>query len=105
MMPSVVLTLTKASMALRMGDLMMYEHEMDSYKEVKSAESTSCSCFAKPKAGRLACSCILQQKQLSGAPLPPDTSGLHVRGTAVGCPGTARVLEALVLVNSVLLGA
>ncbi|XP_071668897.1 BLOC-2 complex member HPS3 isoform X2 [Patagioenas fasciata] len=33
-MPSVVLTLTKASMALRMGDLMMYEHEMDSYKEM-----------------------------------------------------------------------
>lgn len=60
MMPSVVLTLTKASMALRMGDLMMYEREMDSYKEVKSAESTSCSRFAKPKAGGLACSCILR---------------------------------------------
>ncbi|XP_068548280.1 BLOC-2 complex member HPS3 [Anas acuta] len=32
-MPSVVLTLTKAFMALKMGDLMMYEHEMGSYKE------------------------------------------------------------------------
>ncbi|NXI61512.1 HPS3 protein, partial [Anseranas semipalmata] len=31
--PSVVLTLTKAFMALKMGDLMMYEHEMDSHKE------------------------------------------------------------------------
>uniref|UniRef100_A0A8C3CB55 HPS3 biogenesis of lysosomal organelles complex 2 subunit 1 n=1 Tax=Cairina moschata TaxID=8855 RepID=A0A8C3CB55_CAIMO len=32
-MPSVVLTLTKAFMALKMGDLMMYEHEMGSHKE------------------------------------------------------------------------
>ncbi|KAI1236078.1 hypothetical protein IHE44_0002175 [Lamprotornis superbus] len=32
-MPSVVLTLTKAFLALKMGDLTMYEHEMDSYKE------------------------------------------------------------------------
>ncbi|NXA48948.1 HPS3 protein, partial [Nothocercus julius] len=31
--PSVVLTLTKAFMALKMGDLMMYKHEMDSCKE------------------------------------------------------------------------
>ncbi|NWU96287.1 HPS3 protein, partial [Upupa epops] len=37
MMPSVVLTLTKAFMALKMGDLTMYEHEMDSYKETKLA--------------------------------------------------------------------
>lgn len=36
-MPSVVLTLTKAFMALKMGDLTMYEREMDSYKEVKCA--------------------------------------------------------------------
>ncbi|NXS43626.1 HPS3 protein, partial [Balaeniceps rex] len=36
-MPSVVLTLTKAFMALKMGDLTMYEREMDSYKEVKYA--------------------------------------------------------------------
>ncbi|PKU38523.1 hermansky-pudlak syndrome 3 protein isoform x1 [Limosa lapponica baueri] len=35
-MPSVVLTLTKAFMALKMGDLTMYEHEMDSYKEINS---------------------------------------------------------------------
>ena len=48
-MPSVVLTLTKAFMALKMEDLMMYEHEMKSYKEVKYAESMSCSCFAKPE--------------------------------------------------------
>lgn len=48
-MPSVVLTLTKAFMALKMGDLTMYELEMDSYKEVKYAESMSYSCFAKPK--------------------------------------------------------
>ncbi|NXB43012.1 HPS3 protein, partial [Leucopsar rothschildi] len=32
-MPSVVLTLTKAFLALKMGDLTMYEHEMDSCKE------------------------------------------------------------------------
>ncbi|XP_074768412.1 BLOC-2 complex member HPS3 isoform X3 [Athene noctua] len=32
-MPSVVVTLTKAFMALKMGDLIMYEHEMGSYKE------------------------------------------------------------------------
>ncbi|KFV76297.1 Hermansky-Pudlak syndrome 3 protein, partial [Struthio camelus australis] len=32
-MPSVVLTLTKASMALKMGDLTLYEREMESYKE------------------------------------------------------------------------
>ncbi|NWX89526.1 HPS3 protein, partial [Nothoprocta pentlandii] len=31
--PSVVLTLTKAFMALKMGDLMMYKREMGSYKE------------------------------------------------------------------------
>ncbi|XP_031976129.1 Hermansky-Pudlak syndrome 3 protein isoform X5 [Corvus moneduloides] len=36
MMPSVVLTLTKAFLALKMGDLTMYEHEMDSYKEINS---------------------------------------------------------------------
>lgn len=34
-MPSVVLTLTKAFMALKTGDLAMYEHEMDSYKEYR----------------------------------------------------------------------
>lgn len=59
-MPSVVLTLTKAFMALKMGDLMMYEQEMDSYKEVKFAESASFSRFAKPTSEGMACSCILQ---------------------------------------------
>ncbi|KFM10922.1 Hermansky-Pudlak syndrome 3 protein, partial [Aptenodytes forsteri] len=44
-MPSVVLTLTKAFMALKMGDLMMYEHEMDSYKETILA----CGFTGQPK--------------------------------------------------------
>ncbi|NXW47576.1 HPS3 protein, partial [Nyctiprogne leucopyga] len=44
-MPSVVLTLTKAFMALKMGDLMMYEHEMDSYKETVLA----CGFVGQPK--------------------------------------------------------
>ncbi|KFQ26100.1 Hermansky-Pudlak syndrome 3 protein, partial [Merops nubicus] len=44
-MPSVVLTLTKAFMALKMGDLMMYEHEMDSYKETILA----CGFSGQPK--------------------------------------------------------
>lgn len=48
-MPSVVLTLTKAFLALKMGDLTMYEHEMDSYKEVKYAKCMSYSCFSKSK--------------------------------------------------------
>ncbi|XP_014801265.1 PREDICTED: Hermansky-Pudlak syndrome 3 protein [Calidris pugnax] len=45
MMPSVVLTLTKAFMALKMGDLTMYEHEMDSYKETVLA----CGFIGQPK--------------------------------------------------------
>ncbi|XP_054242009.1 BLOC-2 complex member HPS3 isoform X2 [Indicator indicator] len=44
-MPSVVLTLTKAFMALKMGDLVMYEHEMDSYKETVLA----CGFAGQPK--------------------------------------------------------
>uniref|UniRef100_A0A8C0IAG8 HPS3 biogenesis of lysosomal organelles complex 2 subunit 1 n=1 Tax=Bubo bubo TaxID=30461 RepID=A0A8C0IAG8_BUBBB len=36
-MPSVVVTLTKAFMALKMGDLTMCEHEMGSYKETALA--------------------------------------------------------------------
>ncbi|NXE12450.1 HPS3 protein, partial [Lophotis ruficrista] len=44
-MPSVVLTLTKAFMALKMGDLTMYEHEMDSYKETILA----CGFVGQPK--------------------------------------------------------
>ncbi|NXF91875.1 HPS3 protein, partial [Eubucco bourcierii] len=44
-MPSVVLTLTKALMALKMGDLVMYEREMDSYKETVLA----CGFVGQPK--------------------------------------------------------
>ncbi|NWI32303.1 HPS3 protein, partial [Sula dactylatra] len=44
-MPSVVLTLTKAFMALKMGDLTMYEHEMGSYKETILA----CGFIGQPK--------------------------------------------------------
>ncbi|XP_030349448.1 Hermansky-Pudlak syndrome 3 protein isoform X2 [Strigops habroptila] len=44
-MPSVVLTLTKAFMALKMGDLTMYEHEMDSNKETILA----CGFIGQPK--------------------------------------------------------
>ncbi|NXC17266.1 HPS3 protein, partial [Corythaeola cristata] len=44
-MPSVVLTLTKAFMALKMGDLTLYEHEMDSYKETILA----CGFIEQPK--------------------------------------------------------
>ncbi|XP_069649108.1 BLOC-2 complex member HPS3 isoform X3 [Haliaeetus albicilla] len=44
-MPSVVLTLTKAFMALKMGDLTMYELEMDSYKETILA----CGFIGQPK--------------------------------------------------------
>ncbi|NWY52724.1 HPS3 protein, partial [Chionis minor] len=45
MMPSVVLTLTKAFMALKMGDLMMYEREMGSCKETVLA----CGFIEQPK--------------------------------------------------------
>ncbi|XP_065530895.1 BLOC-2 complex member HPS3 [Lathamus discolor] len=44
-MPSVVLTLTKAFMALKMGDLTMYEHEMDSCKET----ALGCGFIGQPK--------------------------------------------------------
>ncbi|NXL90946.1 HPS3 protein, partial [Alectura lathami] len=44
-MPSVVLTLTKAFMALKMGDLTMYEHEMDCHKETILA----CGFTGQPK--------------------------------------------------------
>ncbi|KAM4659270.1 BLOC-2 complex member HPS3-like [Amazona ochrocephala] len=44
-MPSVVLTLTKAFMALKMGDLTMYEHEMGSCKETVLA----CGFVGQPK--------------------------------------------------------
>ncbi|NXO71201.1 HPS3 protein, partial [Phainopepla nitens] len=44
-MPSVVLTLTKAFLALKMGDLTMYEHEMESYKETTLA----CGFIGQPR--------------------------------------------------------
>ncbi|XP_021249845.1 Hermansky-Pudlak syndrome 3 protein isoform X2 [Numida meleagris] len=44
-MPSVVLTLTKAFMALKMGDLTMYEREMNSHKETVLA----CGFIGQPK--------------------------------------------------------
>ncbi|NXY47039.1 HPS3 protein, partial [Ceuthmochares aereus] len=44
-LPSVVLTLTKAFMALKLGDCAMYEHEMDSYKETILA----CGFIGQPK--------------------------------------------------------
>ncbi|XP_048811423.1 Hermansky-Pudlak syndrome 3 protein isoform X1 [Lagopus muta] len=44
-MPSVVLTLTKAFMALKMGDLTMYEREMNSHKETMLA----CGFIGQPK--------------------------------------------------------
>ncbi|XP_066412766.1 BLOC-2 complex member HPS3 isoform X2 [Molothrus aeneus] len=51
MMPSVVLTLTKAFFALKMGDLAMYEHEMHSYKETTLA----CGFIGQPR--------LLQQRK------------------------------------------
>lgn len=59
-MPSVVLTLTKAFMALKMGDLMMYECEMNSHKEVRYTRSINDSFFVNPRSMGLACGCILQ---------------------------------------------
>ncbi|XP_010003056.1 PREDICTED: Hermansky-Pudlak syndrome 3 protein [Chaetura pelagica] len=44
-MPSVVLTLSKASMALRMGDLVSYGREMDSCKEA----TLTCGFIGQPK--------------------------------------------------------
>ncbi|XP_030911204.1 Hermansky-Pudlak syndrome 3 protein isoform X2 [Geospiza fortis] len=51
MMPSVVLTLTKAFFALKMGDLAMYEREMHSYKETTLA----CGFIGQPR--------LLQQRK------------------------------------------
>ncbi|NXX68988.1 HPS3 protein, partial [Spizella passerina] len=51
MMPSVVLTLTKAFCALKMGVLAMYEHEMHSYKETTLA----CGFIGQPR--------LLQQRK------------------------------------------
>uniref|UniRef100_A0A8C3UCF0 HPS3 biogenesis of lysosomal organelles complex 2 subunit 1 n=1 Tax=Catharus ustulatus TaxID=91951 RepID=A0A8C3UCF0_CATUS len=59
MMPSVVLTLTKAFWALKMGDLTMYEHEMDSYKETTLA----CGFIGQPR--------LLQQRK-EGIVMPTE---------------------------------
>ncbi|XP_053807154.1 BLOC-2 complex member HPS3 [Vidua chalybeata] len=59
MMPSVVLTLTKASLALKMGDLTMYEHEMQSYKETTLA----CGFLGQPR--------LLQQRK-EGIVMPTE---------------------------------
>ncbi|XP_041323699.1 Hermansky-Pudlak syndrome 3 protein isoform X3 [Pyrgilauda ruficollis] len=59
MMPSVVLTLTKAFLALKMGDLAMYEHEMHSYKETTLA----CGFIGQPR--------LLQQRK-EGIVMPTE---------------------------------
>uniref|UniRef100_A0A8B9QDH1 HPS3 biogenesis of lysosomal organelles complex 2 subunit 1 n=1 Tax=Apteryx owenii TaxID=8824 RepID=A0A8B9QDH1_APTOW len=69
-MPSVVLTLTKASMALKMGDLMMYEHEMDSYKETILA----CGFIGQPK--------LLRQHK-EGIVIPTEFA-IHLKETQPG---------------------
>lgn len=48
-MPSVVLMLTKAFMALKMGDLTMYEREMNSHKEVRYTRSMNYPLFVNPR--------------------------------------------------------
>ncbi|NXR23608.1 HPS3 protein, partial [Cinclus mexicanus] len=58
-MPSVVLTLTKAFLALKMGDLTMYEHEMESYRETALA----CGFIGQPR--------LLQQRK-EGIVLPTE---------------------------------
>nr|XP_021400600.1 Hermansky-Pudlak syndrome 3 protein isoform X2 [Lonchura striata domestica] len=59
MMPSVVLTLTKAFLALKMGNLTMYEHEMQSYKETTLA----CGFIGQPR--------LLQQRK-EGIAMPTE---------------------------------
>ncbi|KAM6127780.1 BLOC-2 complex member HPS3 isoform 1-T1 [Phoenicopterus ruber ruber] len=70
MMPSVVLTLTKAFMALKMGDLMMYEREMDSYKETILA----CGFIEQPK--------LLRQHK--GGVVVPTEFAVHLKETQPG---------------------
>ncbi|NXS61097.1 HPS3 protein, partial [Brachypteracias leptosomus] len=69
-MPSVVLTLTKAFMALKMGDLAMYEHEMGSCKETILA----CGFTGQPK--------LLRQHK-EGTVLPTEFA-LHLKETQPG---------------------
>ncbi|NXH71227.1 HPS3 protein, partial [Hydrobates tethys] len=70
MMPSVVLTLTKAFMALKMGDLTMYEHEMDSYKEAVLA----CGFIGQPK---------LLRRRKEGIVIPTEFA-VHLKETQPG---------------------
>ncbi|XP_010145648.1 PREDICTED: Hermansky-Pudlak syndrome 3 protein, partial [Eurypyga helias] len=69
-LPSVVLTLTKAFMALKMGDLVMYEHEMDSYKETILA----CGFAGQPE--------LLRQRQ-EGMAVPTEFA-IHLKETQPG---------------------
>ncbi|XP_071609056.1 BLOC-2 complex member HPS3 isoform X4 [Heliangelus exortis] len=70
MMPSVVLTLATAFMALKMGDLMMYEHEMDSYKEA----ALTCGFIGQPK--------LLRQHK-EGVVIPTEFA-VHLKETQPG---------------------
>ncbi|XP_057886759.1 BLOC-2 complex member HPS3 isoform X3 [Melospiza georgiana] len=70
MMPSVVLTLTKAFFALKMGDLAMYEHEMHSYKETTLA----CGFIGQPR--------LLQQRK-EGIVTPTEFA-VHLKETQPG---------------------
>ncbi|KAM6257867.1 BLOC-2 complex member HPS3 [Porphyrio hochstetteri] len=77
MMPSVVLTLTKAFMALKMRDLAMYEHEMDSYKETTLA----CGFIGQP----------LLLRQLKEGIVTPTEFAVHLKETQPGLLVTATV--------------
>ncbi|NXV71455.1 HPS3 protein, partial [Atlantisia rogersi] len=77
MMPSVVLTLTKAFMALKMRDLTMYEHEMDSYKETTLA----CGFIGQPQLLR----------QLKEGIVTPTEFAVHLKETQPGLLVTATV--------------
>ncbi|NXT76126.1 HPS3 protein, partial [Zapornia atra] len=77
MMPSVVLTLTKAFMALKMQDLTMYEHEMDSYKETTLA----CGFIGQPQLLR----------QLKEGIVTPTEFAVHLKETQPGLLVTATV--------------
>ncbi|KFP05773.1 Hermansky-Pudlak syndrome 3 protein [Calypte anna] len=70
MMPSVVLTLATAFMALKMGDLIMYEHEMDSYKEA----ALTCGFIGQPK--------LLRQHK-EGVVIPTEFA-VHLKETQPG---------------------
>ncbi|XP_027747663.1 Hermansky-Pudlak syndrome 3 protein isoform X2 [Empidonax traillii] len=70
MMPSVVLTLTKAYLALKMGDLIMYEHEMDSYNETILA----CGFIGQPR--------LLRQRK--GGTVMPTEFAVHLKETQPG---------------------